>query len=369
MIPHRLSDLMTPTALDLMFNAGGEAVIQRMGDDVIREVVLDILSGRNLRDLTEALTRRRIVALNLALLEMFMRGQAASPAFMEQLPHLAATILAAPRISKAERWLAQWVLGLTTKAMQNVLTDDLSRLANYRDQYIEACAEVIAHYQRDFGSLSGELSSGQGFQVKLDTRLLVYLMNAVGAQTLTIRGSEKSAYGKLFEKLTLGAALSLLDFEYVQAMSPEKTDRVFWLSSRGARRESDATLLYEAGKGVRFDIGFIGRGNSEISLDKVSRFERELNLGQSLWFMGTIILVFRIPAKSRIEQMAQQLGATIIQMSGSFWVRQLAAELERLLGYQHPLAQMPDADLETYLRLKLQSIPLEPFIRSRQDSR
>jgi hypothetical protein len=363
----RLSDLMNPAALDLIRNAGGETLIRRMGVDVIREVVLDILSGRNLRDLTEALTRRRIVALNLALLEVFVKGRAASPDFIEQLPSLATAILATPRLSKTERWLAQWALGLTTKAMQNVLTDDLSRLEGYRDQYIEGCAEVIARYQREQGGLSGQVVLGQGESVPLDTPFLVYLMNAIGAQTLTLRGSEKSAYGKLFEKLTLGAALSLLDFEYIETPVADKISRVFWLSSRDSNRESDATLLYEAGKGVRFDIGFIGRGNSEISLDKVSRFERELTLGQARWFMGTIILVFRIPVKSRIEPMAQRLGATIIQMSGGYWLRQLAAELERLLGYQHPLAHLPDNQMEAYMRQKLATIALEPFVRSVQD--
>ena len=36
-----------------------------------------------------------------------------------------------------------------------------------------------------------------------------------------------------------------------------------------------ASALIKAGHGVRFDIGFIGRRNPEISLDEVSRFERE----------------------------------------------------------------------------------------------
>jgi hypothetical protein len=88
--------------------------------------------------------------------------------------------------------------------------------------------------------------------------------------------------------------LHILGFEYVTP-PPHKTSRVFWLSSREERRESDATLLYEAGKGVRFDIGFIGRGNPEISLDKVSRFEREISLGR-IWLRSSWLIASALTA-------------------------------------------------------------------------
>src|SRR5690606_14779641 len=98
---------------------------------------------------------------------------------------------------------------------------------------------------------------------------MIYLLNTIGSQTLTIRGSDKSTYGKLFEKLVLGSLLHVMGFDFQKSGELENPNRVFWLSSNDDDRESDATLLYEAGKGVRFDIGFIGRGNTEISLDKV----------------------------------------------------------------------------------------------------
>ena len=117
-----------------------------------------------------------------------------------------------------------------------------------------------------------------GDLIYIDWDTILQIMTSIGAQTLAIRGSEKSTYGKLYERLILGVLLEILGFKLVNRENIKNPKKVFWLSSRDEKRESDATLLFEAGKGVRFDIGFIGRGNPEISLDKVSRFEREITL-------------------------------------------------------------------------------------------
>jgi len=165
----------------------------------------------------------------------------------------------------------------------------------------------------------------------------------------------------LFEKLVLGSLLHILGFRHV-APPPQEYEKVFWLSSRDEKRESDATLLYELGQGVRFDIGFIGRGNPEISLDKVTRFEREISLGRSKFFMATIILVDRIGANSRIERMAEEVQGTIIQMSAGYWPRQVAQVLNRTLGFKHDLVRMNDSETEKYLRKAMKKVPLEEFI-------
>jgi len=73
------------------------------------------------------------------------------------------------------------------------------------------------------------------------------LLNTVGSQTLTIRGSDKSTNGKLFEKLVLGSLLSILGFTY--ETTQKIGERVFWLSSQSEKRESDATLIYKIGQG------------------------------------------------------------------------------------------------------------------------
>ena len=362
---HHLSELLTPSALKLL-SASGSELVQQIGLDVVRGVVLDILRGRNLRDSTEVLTRRRIAALNLATLTLFLRGSSLSDDFIANLPILSQEILSRRRVDKTERWLAQWMLGLTDKAFQNVLRDEPQALLEYRDRYIRTCQEVIMAHTEEQGELQGQIQLSNGLKAQINWLWMAYLLNAVGAQTLAIRGSEKSAYGKLFEKLVLGTLLHILGFKHILP-PPQEFKGVFWLSSRGERRESDATLLYEPGKGVRFDIGFIGRGNPEISLDKVTRFEREISLGHSTYYMATIILVDRIGVNSRIETLAQEVGGTIIQMSASYWPRQVAYVLQKSLGFNHPILGMDDGQVEVFLREQMLNVPLQDFIGLSQD--
>jgi hypothetical protein len=357
---HSFSELMSPPALELL-SARGSDLVQQIGMDVVRGVVLNVLTGKNLRDSTEVLTRRRLVALNLETLNLFMRGSAASSDFISELPNLASNILSRKRLTKTERWLAQWMLGLTDKAFQNVLRDNPDAIIEYRDQYIAACNEIIIAHQVKYGTLNGEIVLDTNLKAQINWLWITYLLNAIGAQTLAIRGSEKSSYGKLFEKLVLGSLLHILGFKHI-APPPEEFEKVFWLSSQGEKRESDATLLYQPGKGVRFDIGFIGRGNPEISLDKVTRFEREISLGRSKYYMATVILVDRIGANSRIEQMAQEVQGTIIQMSAGYWPQRVATVLHESLGFKHKLVNMEYSKIEAYLADKIQTVSLEDFI-------
>ncbi|MBZ0318444.1 MAG: CfrBI family restriction endonuclease [Anaerolineae bacterium] len=357
----RLSALLSPEAIGLM-TASGKQLIQRIGMDVIRGVVLDVLTGRNIRNSTEILTRRRIAALNLATLQMFIQGSGEIDQFVERLPYFASDILSAGRVKKEERWLAQWLLGLTDKGVQNILRDDYQLLAGYRESYIEACQAIIAQQIQDHGELGGYLQIGSEQKASINWLFMLYLVNTIGAQTLTIRGSDKSTYGKLFEKLVLGSLLHILGFDFRQSGELERTDRVFWLSSGDDDRESDATVLYEAGRGVRFDIGFIGRGNTEISLDKVSRYRREIALGRENWYMATLIIVDRIGARSRIERIAEDIDGTIVQMSAGYWPQRVARTLHQILGFEHPLVIMEQADIGDYLKARLQDVPLESFI-------
>jgi hypothetical protein len=361
----RLSELMTPASLDLL-SASGSDLVRQIGMDVVRGVVLDVLTGKNLRDSTESLTRRRIAALNLATVNLFVQGSALSDDFVEQLPSLAAEILTQKQLTKAERWLAQWVLGLTDKAFQNVLRDNPNALKEYRHRFVTTCQQVVSQHAQQWGELKGSLQLTSGAKAELNWLWLTYLLNTIGAQTLAIRGSEKSAYGKLFEKLVLGSLLSILGFKHISP-PPTEFERVFWLSSRAERRESDATLLYEAGKGVRFDIGFIGRGNPEISLDKVTRFEREIEMGRSRYYMATIILVDRIGANSRIEQLAQAVDGNIVQMSSNYWPRQVAEILHHRLGFSHWMLDVSEADFQQKLAATMHTISLEPFIGLAED--
>ena len=359
-----VAQLMPPTLRHLLEVCGTEFVRQ-IGADVLRQVVFDVMCGRNLRDATEMLTRRRIALVNASLLTLFLKGLKQRPDFINNLADLVVNGLMQTH-SKTEKWLLQWLLGLTDKAAQNVLRDDFTALDAYKERYMQICREIVAECERNFGHLKGALKLESDTWVQVNWEFFYHLLNAVGAGTLAIRGSEKSVYGKLFERIILGSTLHILGFRFVEFGDLRELERVFWLSSRATQRESDATALIRPGVGVRFDIGFIGRGNPEITLDKLTRFEREVEMGRQRWFMASFIIVDRIGKGSRIPEIAEQVGATVIQMSMSYWIRLLAQELDRQTGYKSLLAEMPDECIEDYLKRKLSETPIEQFVALRR---
>jgi len=343
----------------------GSDIIQEIGIDIIKGVVFDVLTGKNLRDSTELLTRKRIITLNVATLAMMVRGASADKNFVKNLPEEAYKKLSGGGLKKDERWLMQWVLGLTDKAFQNVLRDETAGIEKYKTDYLKITERAIVEFKKDYGELTGKISLTKTDSAALDWNFLVQLMNTIGSQTLAIRGSDKSTFGKLFEKLMLGALLSILGFEMVDKNNVAKPTNVFWLSSRADKRESDATLLYKPGKGIRFDIGFIGRGNPEISLDKVSRFEKEVEFGRQKWYMGTIIIVDRIGKNSRIEELAKAIDGHIVQMSGAYWPVQVAKILKNTFGYDNPILHTKPNKIDAYLKAKVGSVNFEKILNTR----
>lgn len=337
----------------------GVEVIDRIGEDIVKEVVTSVLCGENIRSLTEGLTRRRLALSNAALFMTFLKSNHDIENFIDKLPEIIKTELNS-NISSEKKLFLQWCIGLTGKSIQNVLRNEDDELDNYLDALEESLKQSAAKCKIDYGELEGILEV-QGVECKVNWPFILYLFAAIGTQTLAIRGSEKSMYGKLFEKLILGSLLSLLGFQKVDPRT-DKTDRVFWLSERGEKRESDATLLYRPGVGVRFDIGFIGPGNTEISLDKVSRFEKEMELGRQLHYMSTIILVDRIGERSRIVEMAKAINGDIVQMSMTHWTKEVANILAEKIDFEHPIVELSNSESLEYIREGMKKINLREFI-------
>lgn len=324
-----------------LLDAGGRDLVEKLGIEAVRQVVLAVMKGENLRNRTELLTRRKIALSSGALIVFFLNGLKKDPAFLEKLPERALAALKHKGLTKQQRWIINWMLGLTDKAVQNVLRDDVHGSSLYHKNYDETLKDVSKQLEMEYGKLSGNLSLDSDKKnptSALNWVFVLHLLGAAGTQAMTIRGSDKSTYGKLFERLILGSLLKILGFTLID---PEKTknnpNMVYWLSERKEKRESDATALIKAGVGVRFDIGFIGRGNSEISLDKVSRFEREMDFGRAHHTMGTFIIVDRIGARSRLPELAARIDGTVVQMSMSYWPREVARKLERVDGFKHQL--------------------------------
>ena len=349
-----------PRAGEALAKYSGADVVDRIGEEVVREVVTGVLCGENIRSLTEGMTRRRLTLSNAALLVTFLKSNHDIRDFAGNIPEIVRTGLDSS-VSSEKKLFLKWCIGLTEKGIQNVLRSKGDEFEGYLKTLEDSIASAVEKCGEDYGELTGHLKV-HGVESKMDWPFVLYLFTAIGAQTLAIRGSEKSMYGKLFEKLVLGSLLTVLGFEKVDWRNTSRQRRVFWLSSRGTKRESDATLLYEPGVGVRFDIGFIGSGNTEISLDKVSRFEREMEHGRSVHYMTTIVLVDRIGERSRIVEMAKRIDGHIVQMSMMHWTREVARILGEEIQFKHPIAEMDDRESLSYIRSSMKNVDLREIM-------
>lgn len=346
---------------ELLVSKGPE-VIKKIGNEAVREAVLSVLAGENVRNSTEFITRRRLAISNGALLAMFLRNCNEDKNFIKELSKKTVEDLRITK-KKDEKWILEWLLGLTDKAVQNILRDNPEELENYRKKLDETLKDAVEDFEHSYGPLNGNFQF-EGKDTPINWLLIINIFLAIGAQTLTIRGSEKSTYGKLFERLVLGSLLELLGFKLIDPKNPpDKLEKVFWLSTT-EKRESDATIIIKPGQGVRFDIGFIGRGNPEISLDKVTRFEREMVLGRQTHYMGTYIIVDRIGENSKIEELANGVGGEIVQMSLAYWPRTIAELLKRDVGYIHPILKMSDSELPSYLEKELKKINVVQYVNN-----
>ncbi len=350
----------------LLLTGGGKDFIERIGVEAARQAVLNVLRGDNIRTQTEPLSRRRIAQVSGAIVALYANGLLQQEDFTQQLSTLALQQIAQARKNdNASLWPAQWLIGLTGKSVQNVLRSKPEARQTYIADFEDAVKEAADKCHEEIGDLQmtlGYLQDQTGKTAALNWEDITRLTTAIGCATLTIRGSDKSIYGKLFERLILGSFLSIMGFERVNPVTNTKTEKVFWLSDSSDLRESDATLLLSPGKLARFDIGFIGPGNSEISKDKLSRYAREIERQGIVHDSVTFIVVDRLPQTGKTNQAALNIGAEIIQMSWQRWPKLLAQRLEDRLGYKHELAALPDDQISSYLEQKLAPVAIQDFL-------
>lgn len=356
----KLVDLIPNNSLELV-NYSGSDLISRLGKDIISNVVLSVLCGDNIRNLTEGLTQRRILLMNSSLFITYLKALSSFDNLSTNLTSIIAKEVRT-RLTPSQKRYLLWFIGLTGKSVQNVIREQESF-----NSYLTSLDKNLTTIAKDIEKLYGDMdikATNGGIEYLLKWPDLLRCMMALGAQTLTIRGSEKSMYGKLFEKFILGSVLTVMGFDYINR-TDTRNNKVFWLSERLDKRESDATALLKPGAGIRFDIGFIGVGNTEISLDKVSRFERVMERNGYRNQTITIILIDKIGNGSRIEEMAKNIGGHIIQMSGTYWVHKLAATIKEAFPfYDNPLLHITKEQSLDYLKERIKTIDLSAFLSS-----
>jgi len=167
-----------------LLTSKGKELVTQVGLDIVKEIILDVLSGKNLRDSTELLTRKRIATLNIAALVMMLRGSQHENDFVKNLPTISSKELLG-RLSKDDRWILEWNLGLTDKAFQNVLRDESSALNDYKTKFVEILNGVVAESKKEYGELVGQIKL-DGDLVDIDWNTILQILTSVGAQTLAI---------------------------------------------------------------------------------------------------------------------------------------------------------------------------------------
>jgi hypothetical protein len=346
-----ISEKFPDGARDLLLVRGRD-LLDTLGLPALRSVVSQVLCGVNIRDATETLTYQRISLLNAAILNTYTTlakdGLSSSEIIDKSFLEIRDS-----STSLEDKIVLRWMLGLTQKQVQNVLrSDDLAW-----KRYIVKLKESNLIASKSAEQIYGKFPFMNSEKTNFDWSWGLSLLTAVGSQTLGTRGSEKSLYGKFFEKIIMGSVLSVLGFKLVDFDGLK--EKSFSLSST-SKRESDATAIWKPGQGVRFDIGFIGRGNPEITLDKVTRFEREYEINGNKTYLKTIIIVDVVGVNSSIVELAEQVDGVIIQMSASDWVKTLGQELENALdGYKSPIREGSHSKYVELIQAGVERTPIE----------
>lgn len=336
-----------------------QSFINREGITKIKDIVRDILTGKNIRDYTEFHTQKRLANSYAALLKLYIDGVGEYTGKTEKYAdYVMRDYIAADNDDK--RKLDLWLLGLTKKGLDNITRDNI---VDYQAAFSDSMDGIVKDLEKDFGPVTGFIEMN-GKKMDLDWNVLALMLMATGAQTLTIRGSEKSTNGKLFEKLILGSLLSIMGFRYSKKPPAKinEEEKVFWLSHMDENeREIDATAVYH-GKAVNIDIGFIGKGNPEITLDKVSRFGLQKEIGGISHEMRTIIIVDTVAAGSDLINKAKLLHGHVFQMKNEDWTVAFAKVLCDMMEMKHELAVKAVEKLEDYFEKKLKETDIAQFI-------
>lgn len=145
-------DCLLPQAAKPLLTGSGRDFAERLGADELREAVLRIMLGENVRAQTEPLSRRRLAQGSGSMIAMFAQGSATIEGFIGRLSELATKqLMDAPRNDTSCVWPAQWLIGLTGKQVQNVLRSKPEALARYLEDFEEAVAESAEQCERDHG--------------------------------------------------------------------------------------------------------------------------------------------------------------------------------------------------------------------------
>ncbi len=305
--------------------------------DAIREAMLYLMSGDNYRAITERVVREKLHIYHSWLLQVAHRarslwGSEWPARLLEQLNE-------APDRSAAVKDLRVWVVGLTHKTAQNLGLSkrESQEFKSFLEEMWKLCNSTVESHEWGDGQVVVDLRNlDSGDRQELDLAETLWLLQMVGASTLTIRGSNKAIFGKRLERAFLGSALELLGFTKGEN---------FWLNigrDEEVDREADGEVETKRGR-IRIDMGLIGVGNQEVSEDKLNRVGR-----------NGIVIVDKLGRGSQVGAAAERLGVKLVQIRHNFVLTEIYHHLKPLVkieikeppktraGLRARLAELPD---------------------------
>lgn len=331
-----------------------------MGDDGVKDIIRKVLVGGNVRDTTEFITQRRLLNSYFAMLDLYMNHLSDYSDDLDSFSEYVTKDLQSAK--DTAKILDLWLLGLTKKGFDNIVRGP-ENLLDYQLSFAKSMDDAVEDLENTYGEMSGTIIiNNQKLDVNWNTMALLFM--ALGGQTLSIRGSSKSMNGKMFEKLVLGSLLTINGFSYVKEPPAKinKAKKYFWLSHMDENeRETDATIIYN-GKAISIDIGFIGKGNPEITLDKVTRFGAYKRIGGITHDMATIIIVDTVAPNSDLLNKARRVNGHVFQMKNDDWTIKVAKTICSIMGMENELSKKKKYELDAFYKESLKTVDVEVFV-------
>jgi hypothetical protein len=282
--------------------------------DSIRRAVLHLMTGGNYRDITERVVREKLHIYHSWLLQIVHQARKEYGKAWAQ--KLLVKLNEAQNKEKILTDMRVWLLGLTHKTLQNLAVSkkDTNEISAFVNNMLSLCDEVSEKRKWPGGTITIDLRNDTANSVeKLDVLESLWLLQMVGAASLTVRGSNKAVYGKRLERAFLRAGLELLGLQL---------NENYWLNigrDEEVDREADGEVETKRGR-IRIDIGLIGEGNQEVPEDKLNRVGR-----------NGIVIVDRLGRQSAVLNTAQRLSVKVVQIRHNFPMSEIYEHLRPIV--------------------------------------
>lgn len=125
--------------------------IEAIGEDNVKEIIINVLLGGNVRDITEFITQRRLMNSYAELIDLF----AGIVNDHEDIDDYTEFIMKDLKQARGdEKIIDLWLLGLTKKGLDNIVRSE-ANIKDYRDKYVDSMKDTVADFSFQKGELSG----------------------------------------------------------------------------------------------------------------------------------------------------------------------------------------------------------------------